>query len=72
MRWAGAAGPLIIIGCHTSRLELLGTEADQLLNLLRLDRLASPRIVPPWFLRLLICELVEGALLGFELAVPAF
>lgn len=41
-------------GCRTSRLELHGATSYQLVNLLRLDRLARPRISPLrlWRLRL--------------------
>lgn len=56
---------------RTSGLELLCAEADQLLDLLGLDGLAGPGVVPPGLERLLVGELVVGALLGLELAVPA-
>lgn len=62
-----ASGSLGVIA--TSRLELLGTEADQLVDFLGLDRVAGVGILPLDLLGHGVMLVVGGALLG-PAAVP--
>lgn len=59
--------------CRTSRFELHGATSYQLVNLLRLDRLARPRISPLRLRRLRIGQVAGGLLfrLGAVLALEA-
>jgi hypothetical protein len=64
-----SSGGLVSI-LHTSRLEFLGSEANQFFDFLGLDGLARIRVFPTRLLRLLVDQVIEGALLGLSLAVP--
>jgi hypothetical protein len=47
----------------TSRLELCASIVKELMNLFRLNKLPSPRVVPLWLGGQRVCQIIDGILL---------